>query len=81
MAASGGEGIGGRGLALRFPRFLAIRADKRVEDATTPPQLLALFHQQANRTARASVVEGASEGKPLAPGADCLAASSESDGE
>ena len=48
--AAYGEGPGGRGLALRFPRFLQIREDKSVEDATSPPHVLSLFHKQANRS-------------------------------
>ena len=46
MAAYGSGGIGGRGLALRFPRFLRIREDKTVDSATSPTDLLDLFHKQ-----------------------------------
>jgi hypothetical protein len=47
----GSRGTGGRGLALRFPRFLSIREDKNVEDATNPDHVLSLFHKQSNRSA------------------------------
>jgi DNA ligase 1 len=51
MAGGGRGGTGGRGLALRFPRFLSIREDKNVEDATNPDHVLSLFHKQSNRSA------------------------------
>jgi DNA ligase-1 len=51
MAGGGRGGTGGRGLALRFPRFLSIREDKNVEDATNPEHVLSLFHKQSNRSA------------------------------
>mmetsp|Transcript_10741 Transcript_10741/g.40352 ORF Transcript_10741/g.40352 Transcript_10741/m.40352 type:complete len:1482 (-) Transcript_10741:96-4541(-) len=35
-----------RGLALRFPRFLNERPDKRTEEATTPDQIVELYSKQ-----------------------------------
>jgi len=64
MAACGRGATGGRGLALRFPRFLGIREDKNVEDASSPDLLLSLFHKQSNRAAPAATVP-----LPSAPGA------------
>jgi DNA ligase-1 len=43
---------GGRGYALRFPRLVGFReADKRLEDATTVAELIALYNQQGGGAA------------------------------
>jgi len=44
--AASGNVHSGRGLALRFPRFIRERPDKTPEEATTGDQLLELFHRQ-----------------------------------
>jgi len=36
----------GEGLALRFPRLISIRADKKPEEATTTKEIIGLFNQQ-----------------------------------
>ena len=43
-------GAGGRGLGLRFPRFVRARPDKQLREATTGAQLAELFDAQAVRT-------------------------------
>ena len=48
-AAGRGEVEGGRGISLRFPRFIRVREDKAVEDATTTQQIVELFHQQSRK--------------------------------
>jgi len=47
-----GEGIlghAGKGLSVRFPRFVRIREDRDVTDTTTPEQLVDLFNAQHRR--------------------------------
>jgi len=38
-----------RGLSLRFPRFVRVRDDKRVADATTPEHFASMFRKQAQQ--------------------------------
>ena len=38
-----------RGLSLRFPRFLKVREDKSIEEASTPDLLSSLYRKQEAR--------------------------------
>ncbi len=42
----------GAGLAIRFPRFLRYRPDKRPEDATTVQEIVDLYKKQRKITMR-----------------------------
>jgi DNA ligase 1 len=48
-AAAKGRVSSDRGIALRFPRFIGVRSDKAVEDATSAGQIADMFNGQAVR--------------------------------
>jgi len=47
--AAAGLAPQGRGIALRFPRFVRLRPDRGAEEATAPSELLELYHAQPNK--------------------------------
>jgi len=55
-AAAGRVGPSGRGVGLRFPRFLRIRDDRTPTDASGPELIAQLFGSQAVRAPAASSV-------------------------
>lgn len=47
-----------RGLSLRFPRFIRVREDKTVEEASTPDFLAKMWRDQQGKDFEAGVDEG-----------------------
>jgi DNA ligase 1 len=49
---------GNRGLSLRFPRFIRLRPDKPVEEASSPDFLVNIWRQQRGKPTAAGADEG-----------------------
>ncbi|CAE6415626.1 unnamed protein product [Rhizoctonia solani] len=65
--ASKGLVAGDRGLSLRFPRFLRVREDKALSDATTPEFLAGLWRKQEGKGGgvdEGDLVDASSEEEP-----------------
>lgn len=57
--------LGERGCSIRFPRFIRVRDDKGIENATTAEQLARMYHMQGEVPAEQSKPKpaGAEEGE------------------
>jgi DNA ligase 1 len=78
-AAAKGRVASDRGIALRFPRFIGVRSDKAVEDATSAGQIADMFNGQAVRQQQSS--GGSSEAAAAAAAAVALGADDVDDDE
>ena len=58
MQAALGKVDSQRGLSLRFPRFLRVREDKGIEDATPADTIADLFRMQASAGVPGWIVGG-----------------------
>lgn len=71
---------GSRGVGLRFPRFVRLRPDKAIEDATTPSEITALFMKQSRRAGGAGGGQGQAVKTESAGGATAAGGAAEAGG-
>ena len=76
--AAAGQCHSTRGLSLRFPRFLRIRDDKEMEDATSADQVATLYRAQARKSQEMATGRVAPTAAPL-DGSDGSEAGEEED--
>jgi DNA ligase 1 len=72
-AAAKGRVSSDRGIALRFPRFIGVRSDKAVEDATSAGQIADMFNGQAVRQLQQQQQHGGSSEAAAAAAAAVVA--------